>query len=82
MGQKCFSLPSPVCVITRLTRYSQKSIRLYWNRQTIVFRQQSNMELTVNDAVVDAVNGVRNTVEQELAGKSLLAEYITAVGRH
>lgn len=45
-------------------------------RQTM--SMQSNMELTVNEAVVDAVNGVRNTVEQELAGKSLLAEYITA----
>lgn len=43
-----------------------------------IMSMQSNMELTVNDAVVDAVNGVRNTVEQELAGKSLLAEYITA----
>ncbi|MFA0230782.1 cache domain-containing protein, partial [Vibrio sp. 10N.261.45.A7] len=45
-------------------------------RQTM--SMQSNMELTVNEAVVDAVNGVRNTVEQELAGKSLLAEFITA----
>lgn len=45
-------------------------------RQTI--SMQSNMELTVNEAVVEAVNGVRNTVEQELAGKSLLAEFITA----